>query len=299
MASHIGELAALAVAFFWTITALAFEYAGNQVGSLAVNFIRLLFALLLLGIFNAFTRGMPVPADATGTEWFWLSLSGFVGFVMGDLFLFKSYGLIGARLSMLVMTTVPPITALVGWLMLSESMTLKSLAGMVLTFLGVALAVMSRKKSSEDKNSSVKFSIKGILFAFGGAIGQAVGLVLSKYGMGGYNAFSATQIRIITGLIGFSLLVIFLKRTKSVLHAFKHRNAMKGILIGAIFGPFLGVSLSLFSVQHTNTGIASTIMAIVPVLIIVPSVFVFKQKITRAEIIGAFISVAGVAVFFI
>jgi drug/metabolite transporter (DMT)-like permease len=299
MASHIGELAALAVAFFWTITALAFEYAGNQVGSLAVNFIRLLFALLLLGIFNAFTRGMPVPADATGTEWFWLSLSGFVGFVMGDLFLFKSYGLIGARLSMLVMTTVPPITALVGWLMLSESMTLKSLAGMVLTFLGVALAVMSRKKSSEDKNSSVKFSIKGILFAFGGAIGQAVGLVLSKYGMGGYNAFSATQIRIITGLIGFSLLVIFLKRTKSVLHAFKHRNAMKGILIGAIFGPFLGVSLSLFSVQHTNTGIASTIMAIVPVLIIIPSVFVFKQKITRAEIIGAFISVAGVAVFFI
>jgi len=297
MTSHIGEFAALAVAFFWTITALAFEYAGNKVGSLAVNIIRLLFAFLFLSIFCSITRGNALPTDASGEQWFWLSISGLIGFVLGDLFLFKSYGLIGSRLSMLVMTTVPPITALLGWLLLKESMELKSYLGMSLTFIGVAIAVNARRKVADSKHH--KFSIRGLIYAFGGAVGQAVGLVLSKFGMGNYNAFASTQIRIITGIVGFVLLVILLKRVKPVLEAFTNKEGMKGIIIGSIFGPFLGVSLSLYSVQHTNAGIASTIMAIVPILIIVPSVFIFKQKITKAEIIGAIISVAGVALFFI
>jgi drug/metabolite transporter (DMT)-like permease len=297
MTAHIGEFAALAVAFFWTVTALAFEYAGNRVGSLAVNVIRLLFALLYLSVFCAFTRGVALPTDASSSQWFWLSISGFIGFVMGDLFLFKSYGLIGSRLSMLVMTTVPPITALMGWWLLDESMSLMSYVGMALTFLGVALAVNARRKVADNKNHI--YSPRGLLYAFGGAIGQAVGLVLSKYGMGGYNAFASTQIRIITGIVGFVLLVILLKRVKPVLAAFKNREGMKGIIIGSIFGPFLGVSLSLYSIQHANAGVASTIMAIVPILIIVPSVFIFKQKITKAEIIGAVISVAGVTLFFV
>lgn len=297
MGSHIGEFAALAVAFFWTITALAFEYAGNKVGSLAVNVIRLLFAFIYLSIFCAFTRGSALPIDANSEQWFWLSLSGLIGFVLGDLFLFKSYGLIGSRLSMLVMTTVPPITALLGWLLLNESMSIKSYIGMSLTFLGVALAVNARRKMGD--NEHFKYSFKGIIFAFGGAIGQAVGLVLSKFGMGGYNAFASTQIRIITGIVGFVILVIVLKRVKSVICAFSNREGMKGIVIGSVFGPFLGVSLSLYSIQHTSAGIASTIMAIVPIIIILPSVFLFKQKITKAEIVGAFVGVAGVVMFFI
>ena len=297
MILHIGEFAALAVAFFWTITALAFEYAGNRVGSLAVNVIRLLFAFVYLSVFCALTCGNVFPTDASSEQWLWLSLSGLIGFVLGDLFLFKSYGLIGSRLSMLVMTTVPPITALLGWLLLHESMNLMGYIGMSLTFLGVALAVNARRKVADNKH--YKYSPRGILYAFGGAIGQAVGLVLSKFGMGSYNAFASTQIRIITGIVGFVLLVILLKRVKPVLEAFTNSEAMKGIVIGSIFGPFLGVSLSLYSIQHTTAGTASTIMAIVPILIVIPSVFVFKQKITKAEIIGAVISVAGVAFFFI
>ena len=79
----------------------------------------------------------------------------------------------------------------------------------------------------------------------------------------------------------------------------KNIPAMKRIFVGSIFGPFLGVSFSLLAVQYTNAGIASTIMAIVPILIIPPSVIFLKQKVTIKEIIGAIISVGGVALFFI
>jgi drug/metabolite transporter (DMT)-like permease len=114
-----------------------------------------------------------------------------------------------------------------------------------------------------------------------------------------FDPFAATQIRVITAFISFSILFVILKRWRKVFLALKNKEAMTRLGIGAIFGPFLGVSFSLLSVQHTTTGVASTIMAIVPVLIIPPAVIFFKEKITLKEVIGSLIAVGGVALFFI
>jgi drug/metabolite transporter (DMT)-like permease len=101
--SHIGELAAFATAICWTATPIAFEAAGKRVGSLTVNFIRLIIAFVLIGLFTLATRGMFLPLDATAVNWTWLTISGMIGFVIGDLFLFEAYVQIGARISLLIM----------------------------------------------------------------------------------------------------------------------------------------------------------------------------------------------------
>ncbi len=295
--NHLGEFAALATAFFWTITSLSFETASRKVGSLSVNIIRLLIALVFLSVFNLIRRGLLLPVDASLYNWIWLILSGFIGFTFGDLFLFKSYTIIGSRFSMLIMTLVPPITTFFSWIILSEKLKLMHFAGMTLTFTGIAMAIFNEPVKGEKL--SVKLAPKGILFALGGALGQALGLVLSKLGMGNYDPFAATQIRVIAGVAGFAVLVTFLSRWNSVLSATCNRTGMSLVTLGAFFGPFLGVSFSLISVKYTEAGIASTIMALVPVLIIPPAVFLYKQKVTLAELIGAIISVAGVALFFL
>ncbi|NPD43988.1 DMT family transporter [Lentimicrobium sp. S6] len=295
--SHFGEFAALMTAVFWTITALAFEGATKRVGPFAVNLIRLLFAIVLLSIMSYFSRGIAFPVDATTYMWFWLGLSGVVGFIIGDYFLFASYPQIGSRMAMLMMTLAPPMAAFFGWMVLGETMNLKGLAGMLLVLSGIGIAIWS--KPSGEKKAKLKFPIKGLLFAFIGALGQGGGIVLSKYGMGEYNAFAATQIRVIVGIIGFTIIITFLRRWRNVTATFKNKLALRGIVVGSIFGPFLGVSFSLLAVQNTNTGIASTIMAIVPVLIILPAVVLYKQKVSWAEVAGAFLSVLGVAMFFI
>ncbi len=294
---YAGEFAALATAVFWTITALAFESASMKVGSIAVNIIRLVIGFIFLSIFVWISRGLILPVDATAGNWFWLVLSGLIGFFFGDLFLFKSYTLIGSRVSMLIMTLVPPITALLGWIILNERLTLFNYAGMMLTFSGISLAIFGKP----EKNSGLllKISPRGIFFAFCGALGQGAGLVLSKLGMGNYDPFAATQIRIMAGLAGFILLVTYLGRWNRVKNALKNKKAMTGITLGSFFGPFLGVSFSLLSVKYTETGIASTIMALVPVLIIAPAVIFFRQKVTALEIAGAILSVCGVSLFFL
>jgi len=302
-----GELAALLTAVFWTITALAFESASKKVGSLAVNLIRLCLAFLFLSVFGFFTGGSFLPLGATSHQWIWLSVSGLVGFVLGDLFLFQAYVVVGARISMLIMALAPPIAALTGWLLMDETMSAKNLAGMVLTFVGISMAILARKAIDPEDflikpkrgKLGFKYPINGLLLAFGGAAGQGIGLVLSKYGMGQYDPFAATQIRVITGVVGFILIIVAFRASGKVLIALKNSSAMKRLSLGAFFGPFLGVSFSLIAVQYTSSGIASTIMSIVPVLIIVPSVFIMKEKITWQEIAGAFIAVAGVSLFFI
>ncbi|QQS51223.1 MAG: DMT family transporter [Bacteroidota bacterium] len=295
--NYTGELAALLTAVFWTITALAFEQASLRVGSLAVNVIRLLLGFIFLSLFTLVYRGALLPLDASAEAWGWLVLSGFIGFLFGDLFLFKSYTLIGSRFAMLVMTLVPPITALTGWLVLGEKLSLLSYAGMFLTIAGISLAIFNRNRA--DGKISLKLSLKGLLFAFFGAIGQAVGLVISKLGMGDYDPFAATQIRILAGFVGFVALVTILRRWPRIVSALQHTKGMVGIGIGSFFGPFLGVSFSLLAIQYTQTGIASTLMALVPILIIPPVVIFYKQKITWAEIAGVVISLCGVTLLFI
>jgi drug/metabolite transporter (DMT)-like permease len=295
--SYYGEIAGLLTAAFWTVSALAFERATISIGTFSVNIIRLLLGFVFLSIMAYFNRGMIFPLDAGFHAWFWLLISGLVGFVLGDLFLFASFPIITSRISMLVMTLAPPMAAVLGWLVLNENMSLLSILGMVFVVSGIALTIWSRPNG--EKKMKLNFPIKGLFYAFLGTVGQAGGLVLSKLGMRDYNPFAATQIRVIAGIIGFSVLIVVLNRWKNLGNAVRNKKAMTAISIGSFFGPFLGVSFSLIAIQHTSTGIAATLMSIVPILIILPAIFIYKQKVSPKEIIGALISVGGVVLFFI
>ncbi len=300
--SHPGELAALGTAFCWTITALSFESAGRRVGSLSVNFIRLIIAMIFLTVFCTLTRGRPFPSDASAHAWLWLAISGLVGFGIGDLCLFRAFVLVGARISMLIMSLAPVIAALLGWVVLGEHPVGTDWLGMALTIAGVAWVVRERRPEDAARPSTDRRRgpiPAGVLLALGGAAGQAVGLVMSKVGMGDYNAFAATQIRVLAGVVGFAVLFFFLRWWPRVREALQHRAAMRRITLGATFGPFLGVSLSLVAVQHTQTGIAATIMSIVPVLIIAPAILIFREKVSPRAMVGAVAAVAGVAILFL
>jgi len=301
--THLGESAALLTAFFWTITAFVFEVAGKRIGALTLNIVRLYLAFIIYSVFLYFKRGSALPLDATTENWFWLLLSGLIGFVIGDQFLFQAFIKIGARISMLIMTLVPPITAVIGWLILDETLSRLNLFGMLLTLTGVSLVVLKRSSLNRvsGKNGKFRFSysLSGILLAMGGAAGQAVGLVLSKYGMKDYDPFASSQIRVIAGMAGFTLIFVLTGKWAKLMHGLKNKKGMINLAVGSVFGPFLGVSFSLIAVQYTITGVASTIMAIVPVLIIAPAVIIFKEKVNLREIVGAVIAVAGVALMFL
>jgi len=339
--SRLGEFAALATAIFWTVTVLCFEFAGKRVGTLSLNLIRLSLGFLFLSLFSWITRGRILPFDASPTLWFWLAASGLVGFVIGDILLFQAFIEIGGRISMLIYSAVPPLSALLGWVFLGERINLQGFIGMGITLTGIALVILERNSverpdtlpndAGEEKagafstegeetrreatrgeapigkatqspslksRSQFRHPIRGVLLAFGGALGQAAGLILSKHGAPSFNPFAATQIRCMAGILGFTAVVLATRHGAQLMAAVRDRKAMRIILVGSFFGPFLGVSLSLLAIQHTSTGVASTIMALVPVLIILPSHLLFHEPVRLREILGAFIAVGGTVLLF-
>ena len=310
---YLGEIISLGVACSWTVTALFAEVGSKRIGSLQLNVIRMLLSLVMLGITLWCVTGVPFPSFASGKAWLWLSLSGFVGYILGDYCLFNSYIIIGSRFGQLFMTLAPPTAAIAGWILLGEKMQLQGVLGMFVTLLGIGISVLNKGGSQGKGKLSLKLPVKGVLLGIGAGIGQGVGLVLSKVGMNCYEAsipvsetavadmlpFASTFIRAVTGAIGFLCVMILQKKLGTLAVAAKDKNGMNAAFWATFTGPFIGVSLSLMAVRYTEAGIASTLMALTPVFILWPAHIFFGQKVTFKEVIGAIISVAGVSLFFI
>ena len=270
-----------------------------------------LSAILLAGLLWI-VIGHPYPAFADGKTWLWMGLSALVGYVFGDFCLFNSYIVIGARFGQLFMTLAPPFAAIAGWALLGETLSWKSWFAMAVTLTGIAISILNRGR--DGHSLALKLPVKGVLLGIGAGLGQGVGLVLSKIDMQHYAAglpadapaafswampFASTMIRSLTGMVGFFVLMALMRKLPELRAALHNREGMKYTGLTTLFGPFIGVSLSLMAVQYARAGIASTLMALTPVLILFPYALIYKQKITPKEILGVIVSMTGVALFFL
>ncbi len=309
---YLGEIISLIVAVLWTATALFADQASRRIGAMSTNFFRMALSAVLLAGLLYVAVGRPYPAFADGRTWLWMGLSALVGYVFGDFCLFNSYVVIGARFGQLFMTLAPPFAAIAGWALLGETLSWKSWLAMAVTLTGIAISILNR--SRDGHKLSLKLPLKGVLLGIGAGLGQGVGLVLSKIGMQHYEAalpadapaafawampFASTMIRSLTGMAGFFVLMAVSGTLPKLREAVHNRAGMKFTALTTLFGPFVGVSLSLMAVQYARAGIASTLMALTPVLILLPYAVIYKQKITPKEILGVIVSMTGVALFFL
>ncbi|SFP05048.1 DMT family transporter [Prevotella sp. tf2-5] len=308
--AYIGELISIGVAFSWTATALLSEFGSKRLGNLTLNVLRMGLALLFSLVLFGMVTGSMLPPGASTEAAGWMLLSGLVGYVIGDFCLFQCYIIIGSRYGQLFMTLAPLSAALMAWVTLGQQMTGKSVIAMLVTLWGIGISVLGR---GDHHKISLKLPVNGVLYAIGAAVCQGVGLVLSKIGMDHYEVsmmaeadipewlipFSANFYRCIAGIIGFSLLLFYRDGMAPLREAVRDKKGLSVATATTIFGPFVGVGFSLMAVQYTAAGIASTLMAMTPIIIILPSYWLFHEKITWRSVIGAVISVLGVSLFFL
>lgn len=292
----IGELFALGTAILWAFTAMLFTSAANRIGTFMLNFTRLCFASVYLIITILIIGNIEFPSIY---QIFMLTVSGFIGLVIGDTFLFKSYTIMGPRITSLVFSLYPAIGALSAYLIFQESLSVYSIFGMLLTIAGISIVVLNKK---ENFNEKITINKKGIIFAIIAGMGQAFGLIFAKFALqeSTINPLMASLVRNFTSVIMYIPLLIFLKRWRNPIPIiFKDKKTFSIVAAGSFVGPYLGITFSLLAIEHTHIGIASSIMSTVPILLLPLSVFFYKEKISGKSILGAFMAVAGVAVFFI
>ncbi len=305
MTPDIGQLAALLTAMCYSISSIFFTYAGRQLGALISNRLRLVMAVVLLGAIHWVIYGSPIPATAGMNRWMWLGISGIVGLAIGDLFLFQAYITIGPRLGLLFLSLAPALASILAWLILGETLNAGTILGISLTLVGIAWVVLEsnhREKPSfeEDRAKEKSIRLKGILAGIIAATGQALGVVLAKNGLtGNFPALSGSVIRMIAAFVALWLVTLIQGQAKSTFQqASTAKPALLYILGGAVFGPIMGVTLSLFAIQHTSVGIASTIIALPPVFLLPIGHFTFKERISWQAITGTILAILGVALLF-
>jgi drug/metabolite transporter (DMT)-like permease len=300
MTLYIGELAGLATSIMWTGTSTFFTLAGRKIGSVVLNRIRLILAAIFLMLTHWILFGNPVPFYASSTNLIWLSLSGVIGLVLGDAFLFQAFVLIGPRLSMLLMSLAPVIATITSWFFLDEKLGLLPIVGIMVTVMGIAAVVSDRPERNHTIEENRDYG-RGLLFGLGGAAGQALGLVTSKLGLvNNFPALSGNVIRMLAAVIVMWVLTIVLGQVRTTIYSFIHAGkARLQVLGGAIFGPFLGVWLSLIAVQNTEVGIASTLMSLPPIFLLPVGRILFKEQIGWRSLVGTIIALMGVAILFL
>ncbi|MCK5312483.1 MAG: DMT family transporter [Desulfobacteraceae bacterium] len=296
-----GGIIALFTVLFWTLSVQLFEAASKRIGSTSVNIIRISIAVVLFCIILFIKDGYIIPSYFPMRAWIYLSLSGVIGFFLGDIFLFKAFVEIGPRVTMLIMSLSAPVAALIGWFFLNETYIAHQWIGMFVTLSGVALVILEKdntKKNAKPNLQARNITPKGIIFGIGGMLGQAVGFILSKTGMqteSGYlDAIASTQIRAMAAFVCFVLLFTLTKRWGAVKHGINNKQALTYTAIGSALGPVAGVSLSLLALHYMTVGVASTIFSLVPVALIPFAIFLHKERVSFKAMAGALLAVCGI-----
>ena len=298
MISLFGETAAFAAALCWAMSSMIFSNVGGKAGAQTVNRGRLACSIFCLTLLHWVLEGSPWPATVTWDQLGWLTLSSIVGLVIGDAMLFQAFVLIGARLSMLLMSTVPIMGAVLAWLLFDETLRPIEMTGIAFGVGGVLIVILGKK--GRPVGLTGRNYVIGILFGLGGAIGQVANLITAKYALiDGYSALSATWIRTLVAVIVMWGIALVLGRVRRTVTACIAPDVGKWLLLGALIGPAVGVWLSMMAVQNANVGIASTLMALPPVLLIVYEGIILRKPVGWQAVAGTCLAFAGVALLFL
>jgi drug/metabolite transporter (DMT)-like permease len=269
-----------------------------------VNRVRLVLAVSFPSVTHLLVRGSLWPVRAELYRWVWLGLSGTIGLVLGDGALFHAFLLIGPRRSMVLMTLVPVISTVAAWLLLGETLLPVETVAILITVGGIAWVVSERQPEPEsavrEPQDFARKGAPGMLLALCGATGRALGLVVAKRGLiGEFPALSATLMRMITATAVIWLLALLRSQIGATWQALEDRQTGLWLAGGAFFGPLVGVWLSLFAVRNAPVGIASTLMALSPIILVPFDHWLFDQTISLRSVVGTVVALGGAAVIFV
>ena len=295
MAFPIHELAALGTATCWATTGILASDAIRALGAFHFNLIRQVFVSVILAAVVLTSGTLALPGwEAVAV----LALSGVVGILLGDTLNFAAVGRLGPRRAGAVFALNAPMAAVLGWLVLGERLGWQAGLGIGITVVGVALAILGRPASGAHRLEQVWGGLGvGILFGLGAALGQATGALIARpYMAGGLDPYVGSLVRV--GASGLAMGVL-----AALPFAPPAPRAVSGRVLAltaatALIGLLLGMTLFLYALQGSQTGIIATLSATSPVIILPLLWLRTGQRPSAMSWAGALLAVAGLALIF-
>ncbi|NJM97757.1 MAG: DMT family transporter [Phormidesmis sp. RL_2_1] len=318
----IGELAALTAAFWWAAATLMFGKLGQTLSPLVLNLVKGLFAIAFLlltlavqaaiqGPLSAGSQGLPIRSAI------YLVLSGGLGIGFGDTAYFAAINTLGARRALLLETLAPPMAAILAWIFLTEQLSFRAIAGIVITLVGIAWVISERVPGTSKATVGA-----GVRMALLATFCQASGAVLSRAALAdvAVQPLLSSLIRLIAGLAfmvilwGLRLPYLLTERSSpdrsspdrsspnrlleqdswaSTVSALKSPRILATVAITSFFATYLGIWLQQISLKYTAAGIAQALLATSP-LFVLPMAAILGEKISWRSLAGVAIALGGI-----
>lgn len=293
--NFIGEIAALSAALLWAISSVVYSRLGLRIPPLQLNLYKGIIAIAFI-IITLFIQGLAFTDISISTIAL-LALSGIIGIGLGDTAYFTALNSLGARRTLLMETSSPPMSALLALIFIGEQLSYSTWCGILLTIVGIAWVISER-----NPVNNLTVSFQGVIWGILAAIAQAVGSVISRFALiqSDISPLESTLIRLVGGTV-IVLGLLFLPATKAKTTKTQWQLSLRslGIIAIAAFGStYLGIWLQQTSLKFAPTGIARTFLATSP-LFILPIVALQGERISLRAILGALLSLSGIAIMFI
>lgn len=301
-----GLIAATVAAMFWAVSVVLYRRLGRVMPPVKLNITKGLIAVVILSVVLA-------------VDWFWLgnqpwsmsraklglmALSGVIGIGLGDTLFFAGLNRMGARRMLLLFTINPVITVLIAWALMHEPLSSLQILGIALTCGGVAWVIAERNTAKSDGHVDPL----GVIYGIGAATCQASGYLLSRHVLltGDMTPAASAWVRLLAGsliLLAFLPMDRFLKQSGGQDHHHPAHPSKKQARImffaALMLGTVLGIWLMQISAKHADkAGVAATLLSTSP-LFVLPIVALLGEHISRRAILGAFVTIMGVALLFV
>lgn len=296
MNSVLGNGSAILASMVWSVVSILFKKLGKDIRPIEMNFIKGLFAFLLLFVtmllLGETWNTVPVSIIIL------LLISGALGIGFGDTFYLDALNHLGARRTLLLMMLAPPMTAVLAAIFLHETTNPIAWLGIGLTVGGVAWVITER---TAENGSAPKSLASGVLFGVLAAVCQAGGAVMSRsaFMQSDITSLPTAVIRLASGT--FVLLVWMLVTGQPVVRwvsVAKQKNLWAKLVGAVFFGTYVCVWLQQLAFQYSPAGIAQTLLATSP-LFILPIAALMGEKISLRAVLGVLVALAGIVVLFI
>ncbi|GAA0856675.1 DMT family transporter [Aliiglaciecola litoralis] len=285
----IGEIAALTTALCWAVAARMFRVLGRSFSPLLLNMWKGVAAIAILLLVTQFILP-PVLVDSNTL--YWLLLSGVIGIGLGDTFFFQALNKIGDSQSILVAETLAPLfTALLAMAWISEWLTWQQWCGAALVLFSVDVIIKIQRR-----NELNVFDLSGYVYAGLAALCQAIGAVISRDILTTVeiDAFNASQIRLIGGLVIIVLLMLVTKQ-KWLPTTTNPKRTWLFFLGATVIGTFAALYLQMVALTYSKAAIVQTLFATSVILSLVVAK-VLGEKVQSKTLIWSVLALLGVAI---
>jgi len=286
----IGAGAALASAFLWAVSAVLFQQVGRHVPASAMNLFKGIVAILCIGVL-LLPSGI---ADMSTRSAIYLALSGLVGICLGDTLYFLTINRLGSRLTLLISSLIPVVTAVMAAVLLGERISGVSWLGLLLTIAGVTFVLWDRVADNTGLTQWRLGLFLGVLFV----LANALGIIFTKVGVQSLPALDATFIRTAWAVAGLTFWGLASRSLFNWWRPLKDRATRNRLLVASIIGAFIGTWLSIAALKYTHVAVAVTLNSTSPLFILPIAAWALKERISVRAIGGALLAVAGIALYF-